>query len=297
MFGKKKEEIKKEPDKPAEQKKHSGLISLVMISVLSLIFVVIAVLMLFVKQVTITYICYAVCGVAIIVGIFAIARYFVTKAYCDLNEYGFAEGVLLVSLGICGMIKVDALAGIFVTAVIVALLVSGVVKLQSALALRMMNDAIWFLVLIISAVIIVFSMIALLNPNLDKTYTWYVLLADGVLSLINIIYLYFRIKAFNKAEVKAKAKQESDIRDRIIQEQADADKKKAEERRLELEKKAEEDKALEKELDADDAKYGFNKGNSVPIADNAPTAETGDTVTDAAKTSDTAGQNGPEEES
>lgn len=274
MFGKKDaakagqvQAEEKKSDNEKKDKKGSGLISVVMISIMSLIFITIAALMLFVKEVTIAYICYAVCGLAIIAGIFLIVRYFVTQAYRNLNEYWFAEGVLAVSLGICGLLKVDALAGIFITVVGIALLISGVVKLQSALDLRMMNDAVWFVMLIISAVIIVFSMFVLLKPDLNKTYTWYVLLADGVLGLVNIIYLYFRIKAYNKAEIKARARQEEDIRNRIIKEQEEERSRQEAEKRAEEAERVSRDKAREEELKADDERYGFTAENSEPGQD------------------------------
>ena len=242
MFGKKKAEEVKQDDSQQKQetseKKRSGVISVVMISIMAAIFIAVALIMLFVKDATVTYICYAICGAAIIVGIFAIVRYFLIKAYCDLNEYGFAEGVLLVSLGICGLIKVDAIAGVFITVVGIALLISGVIKLQSALALRMMNDVLWFLVLIISVVIIGFSMFVLLKPDMDQIYTWYVLLVDGVLSLVNVIYQFFRIKAYNSAEMKAVEQSKNDMRDKILKEQEDMRLAKEEQRKAELEQKA-----------------------------------------------------------
>ncbi len=247
----------KKDKKAEEKKKNSGIISVVMTSIMSLIFITIASLMLFVKEVTIAYICYAVCGMAIVAGIFLIVRYFVTEAYRDLNEYWFAEGVLIVSLGICGLLKVDVLVSMFIAVVGVALLISGVVKLQSALDLRMMDDAVWFFMLMISVVIIGFSMCVLLKPDMDKTYTWYVLLADGVLGLINIIYLYFRVKSYNKAEIKAKEKQEEEIRGRIIKEQEEERQKQEEQKRIEQEEQAAQSQAREREMQEDDARYGF----------------------------------------
>ena len=267
-------------DKKAEEKKkNSGIISVVMISIMSLVFITIASLMLFVKEVTIAYICYAVCGMAIVSGIFLIVRYFVTEAYRNLNEYWFAEGVLIVSLGICGLLKVDALAGMFIAVVGVALLISGVVKLQSALDLRMMNDAIWFFMLIVSVAIIGFSMFVLLKPDMDKTYTWYVLLADGVLGLVNIIYLYFRIKTYNRAEIKAKEKQEEEIRGRIIKEQEEERQKQEEQKRIEQEEQAAQFQAREKEMQEDDVRYGFTPENSEPGQEMRETADAGETVT------------------
>ena len=272
MFGKKKtEEVQKEKkettSKDASDKKNSGIISVISISIMSIIFIAVALVMLFVKDATVEYILYAICGTAIAAGIFAIVRYFVRKAYCDLNEYGFAEGVLLVTLGICGLVKVESLAPLFLTVVGIALLISGVVKLQSALGLRMMNDAIWFLVLIISVIVIGFSVFVLLKPDMNQTYTWYVLLADGILGLVNVIYQDFRIKAYNSAEVRAKEKEESELRDKIIKEQEDARIAREEQQRTELENKAAEDKALAEKLKNDDARYGFNENNSVPNGD------------------------------
>lgn len=195
-----------------QTKEKQGILGTVLVISLSVVLMIVATLLLFVPQIKILYICYFICGVAIAAGIYMIVRYFMTDAFQNVNEYGFSEGVLLVILGICGMLRAQNLAASFVTILGIALSFSGIVKLQYAMDLKRMKDFMWVVALIISAVVLIWSIFVILQPFAGKgwfeTVSWYTMLADGVLGLLLLGYMALRIKFYKKKELKEAQKEE-----------------------------------------------------------------------------------------
>lgn len=179
--------------------KKKNVFNTVVVALIATVFILVSVLILFVPQIEIKDICYFCCGAVLVLGIYMIVRYFLTEGYQRLNEYGFSEGVLFVLLGSCGLVSADAIASSFLTVLGLALLLSGVIKLQYALDLKFMEDKAWLGFFIVTIVFLVCSVVSVLKPFSNKTfyekYTCYVLLIDGIVTIVNICYLRFRIKA------------------------------------------------------------------------------------------------------
>ena len=196
---------------------------------------VIGAVLVFVPGVKVEYLIYILCVALIIGGIYMIVRYFMTESFRNLNEYGFALGTLLVILGICGLVKNLSLTGVFFTGLGLLLLVSAVVKLQYTMDLRSTDNSLWIVALILTAVLTVCSILVVLNPfDTTETYhafTRWVLLVDGILGVIMVIFLTFSLKRFTENEEKTAKRRE----ERQKQKQADAEMK-AEGREPEKEK-------------------------------------------------------------
>lgn len=182
--------------------KKKNVFSTIIVSLMAVIFMLVSILVLFVPQVEVKDICYFCCGLIVVIGIYMIVRYFMTAGYERLNEYGFSEGVLFVLLGICGLVSAESMAKAFLTVLGLALLLSGVIKLQYALDLKCMNDHLWIAFFVVTLILLGGSVSVILNPFSDEVfyqnYTCYVLLVDGVVEIINILYLNFRTKAYQK---------------------------------------------------------------------------------------------------
>ena len=182
--------------------KKKSMFSAVAVSAIAAIFIVVAVLVLFVPQVEVKDICYFICGFVVVLGIYMIVRYFMTAGYEKLNEYGFSEGVLFVLLGICGLVSAERIAASFLTALGLLLLLSSVIKLQYALDLKCMGDKAWTVFFAVTIILLACSISIILNPFEDikfyQNYTAYILLADGMVEIINIFYLNFRTKAYHQ---------------------------------------------------------------------------------------------------
>lgn len=182
--------------------KKKNLFSTVVVSVMAVIFIAVAVLILFVPRIEVKDICYFICGFVVVLGIYMIVRYFMSAGYERLNEYGFSEGVLFVLLGICGLVSAERIAASFLTALGLLLLLSGVIKLQYALDLKCMEDKAWAGFFAVTVLLLGFSVSVILKPFEDmeffQNYTAGILLADGIVEIVNILYLNFRIKAYRQ---------------------------------------------------------------------------------------------------
>ena len=194
--------------------KRKNMFNTVVVALIAAVFILVSVLILFVPQIEIKDICYFCCGAVLVLGIYMIVRYFLTEGYQRLSEYGFSQGVLFVLLGSCGLVSADAIASSFLTVLGLALLLSGVINLQYELDLKFMKVKAWFGFFAVTILFLVCSVVSVLKPFSDKTfyekYTCYVLLADGIATIVNIGYLRFRIKAYsNEQEESVESLEES----------------------------------------------------------------------------------------
>lgn len=183
-------------------KQTQGLTGVAVILCMAIINVILGVVMLFVKQIEIKTLCYILITLLIILGFGLIIKYLMTESYKNINQYGFSVGTLFVILGICGLLKVDEVAGYFIVCLGIWLLASAVIKLQYALDLKALKDMAWGFLLVVSAVIAICAICVIINPFSEDTYhtyfTYIVLTADGILSLISTTYLALRIKKYAK---------------------------------------------------------------------------------------------------
>ena len=153
---------------------------------------------------------YVIGAIFVIVGIIFIVRYFLTDAYKNINEYGFSTGTLIVIIGICILLRADALVQVFDLMLGISVLLMGVLMLQHSLDLKRMLDMIWALVLVFSILVMlcgVFMILKLAPEKIDyPAYNWWLVLISSGLGLITNIYTLIRVAIFNKKE-KKKAEQ------------------------------------------------------------------------------------------
>lgn len=180
--------------------KKKNVFNTVVVALAATVFILVSVLILFIPQIEIKDICYFCSGAVLALGIYIIVRYFLTEGYRRLSEYGFSEGVLFVLLGSCGLISADNMAESFLTVLGLSLLLSGVIKLQYALDLKCMEDKVWVIFFVITVLFLICDVVSILKPFTDaafyEKFTCMVLLADGIVTIINIFYLQFRTKMY-----------------------------------------------------------------------------------------------------
>ena len=218
--------MKKGQEEKAAGKKN-GFPGTAVVAIMSVMMMAIAAILLFVPQIQAIHICYMICAVIVILGIYMIVRYFMTDSYRNLNEYGFSLGTLLVVLGICGMIKAQNLAAVFIICIGIILLFSCIIKLQYAMDLKRISDPVWVVLVIVTIALTCCSIAVLLNPFSDASlyhqFTYYVLLVDSMLSLLVILYLMIRLKIYQKKEIKDQKKRAEEEEKAKQEEIADQD--------------------------------------------------------------------------
>ncbi len=179
----------------------------------ALVFIALSAVVLFMPEAGFkpSYLCYVVGSAVIIVGIVQIVRYFVNDAYRNMNEYGFSIGTLLGILGVCILLRAEVISGVIDLVLGVVVLLMGIVMLQHSLDLKRMSDAVWGLVIVISALVIACGVILILKPSLLQisydTIIWWAVLISSALGLLVNIYTMIRIALFTHKEKKQAAQE------------------------------------------------------------------------------------------
>lgn len=167
------------------------------------IFILMGILLLTVPQIQIVTIAYILSTAAIVLGIILIVRYFLSEAYRNMNQYGFSVGSLFVIIGVCAMVKAEAVSEYFILCLGLLILVSAVVKLQNALDLKALEYRIWTVFLGIAIAMLSCAVVILIAPFAKpedlEHFTYVILIADGAFGLISTICLHRQVKRFEKS--------------------------------------------------------------------------------------------------
>lgn len=210
---KKQEEMEKELEKAKRKSSGGSIFNTGYVIAAECMFLLMGALLLFVPQIQIIHICYGLSGVLVFVGIIQIVHYFLAESYRNMNEYGFAIGVLGVILGMCALVRVQAIANSFPLVLGIFLLLTAIIKLQYAMDLKSMKDPVWVAAIILAALLIAGAVCVIINPfkdpELHKLVTYYLLLVDGVVGIISNIYLFIRVKLYARKERKQKEQAEN----------------------------------------------------------------------------------------
>lgn len=180
--------------------------------VFPLVYILIGALFEFVPDVTPRTISHLFAACIIVLGIIMIARYFLQNSFRNLYSYDFSFGTFAVIVGICMMVSAERIATDLTVLLGVCMLMSSIIKVQNAIQLISMKKKFWIPVLTVAVLLIAADILVLINPfGEDKrdvwlTYTNYLLMVDGVLSLaINIVMHVFARQCEKAAELAAKA--------------------------------------------------------------------------------------------
>ena len=197
-------------DSKTNSKKMGGMTVQIILSAISIL---LGVLFLFVPQVQVTTLCYVFCAALIVAGIVAIVSFFMSEAYKKVDDYHFASGVVLLILGICGLLRVNDLARDFETYLGLVVLILGVVILQGTVQLRVLNNVMWIVELILTVVTLFGAIVILANikavMNAIDGFTYWVLIVAGAASVVSLIISSLGVHRNKKKESKAQAAAEN----------------------------------------------------------------------------------------
>lgn len=159
---------------------------------LPVIYIVLGALLLFVPDLNTKVFAELLGALLAILGAAFIIHYFLTRAYLEMNAYGFSIGALAVILGICVLIRSDDVANSLSVFLNLCIMLTAIIKLQNAIQLLFLRTRLWIPVLCISLAFLVCTILITVNPFTDQvrdTFTYIVLLCDGVASFANAILL------------------------------------------------------------------------------------------------------------
>jgi len=166
--------------------------------VLSVIVIALGALLLFVQQAQVITLCYVFCCAMIAAGGIAIILFFLSGAHKRIEGYDFALGVMLLILGICGLIRVEELAEGFEFYMGLIALILGVIVLQGTVQMRVLQNKLWYIDLVLTALTLIGAVIVLANVkpvlNAVKGFTYWVLLIAGIASLVSLLLTTIGVK-------------------------------------------------------------------------------------------------------
>lgn len=179
---------------------------------IAVIYILLGLAMLLIPNFHTTYIIYAAGVILLVYGIILIVKYFLSGSYNDLGKYGFSGGVLSVLIGICMLIRASEVAAYFPLFLGICILLTAIIKLQTAVDLKSLGSQSWLVFLIIALIFLAAALIIVLDPlqkNATETaYIYYILVADGIVNLFCTLYLAIAIKSTHK---KRSAKKELQV--------------------------------------------------------------------------------------
>ena len=138
-------------------------------------------------------ICRAV-GIALCVwGVLRLMTYFRMSREDVFVSFGLVQGISLLAFGIFFVMRPEAIAVFFGTAIAIIIIIDGILKLQYAIESQR-----WWIEAIVAALMVVMGVVALFNPFGSSTvlmmFVGIVLMVEGLSDLISII----RISSFIK---------------------------------------------------------------------------------------------------
>ena len=137
-------------------------------------------------------------AVGIVWGVLRLMTYFRMSREDVFVSFGLVQGISLLAFGIFFVMRPEAIAVFFGTAIAIIIIIDGILKLQYAIEFYHMEAQRWWIEAIVAALMVVMGVVALFNPFGSSTvlmmFVGIVLMVEGLSDLISII----RISSFIK---------------------------------------------------------------------------------------------------
>lgn len=168
----------------------------------SIVYIILGACLLFLPGLSLADVSKTIGFFCVVAGVFEVLWYFIRKSYLCPERFGFAVGMSFVLLGIFALARTDEFTRGFAQILALVMLFDGVVKMQFSMDLLRMKNTQWWIALVLSLVMASLALIILLNPfesqEQKQTYTYVVLLVDGVVNIIVLLYTMAQLKKFQE---------------------------------------------------------------------------------------------------
>ncbi len=181
-----------------ENANFTGMMGVVMISVL---FLIIGGIMIFFPSLSVASFVYVIGGFFLVGGAWEIARYFLREEYRNIANFDFSIGVICIIIGCVLIVRAEAASAFMYMIFGFMVLVLGITLLQHTFALYALKSIGWIVTLVLSAALILFSLAILLDFNSmfsTGILTYYLLAASGILGLVSLFCVGLRIRHFER---------------------------------------------------------------------------------------------------
>ena len=174
---------------------------------LSLAYIVIGALLLCFPGTASSMIAYLCAALLVAFGALHIISYCVRKLPGDVYRFDLVQGLIGLVLGVYICVKPGLLISFFPVVLGIVILVDSFVKLQNAIDLLRMEDKSWWIILLLAIITAVLAVLMLTNPfttaELLLMFIGVALIANGVIDILTIFRLSYRIKKVTKAAQEA----------------------------------------------------------------------------------------------
>lgn len=172
------------------------------------LYIIVGVLLIFLPEMKMIYLAYALCLTLVVCGVVQIVTYFTREKYKKISEYGFSMGVLMLVLGGCVLVKAETIAEVMLLWLGLCILLTSVVLLQNAMQLKISGSKIWLGILAAAAVFIICAMLMITEPAFLKEnmreFSGWVLILHGAMSPTGMLFVKIRMMKNEKVQ-KTKA--------------------------------------------------------------------------------------------
>lgn len=182
--------------KPRFEKDHGEIFMLL----LPVVYLVLGILLLFFDSIKPSVLAQLLGAIMILFGAAFIIRYFIRHSYMDTSAYGFSLGAFAIILGVCVIIKSEAVGESLIVCLDICIMLTAIIKLQNAIQLIFMKSKFFIPVLVLSAAFIACTILIAVDvfhdAEVQNKFTYITMICDGVASFVITIVL--RSKHRNK---------------------------------------------------------------------------------------------------
>lgn len=156
----------------------------------SLIFAILGIILVCRPEGTLRVITYILGTVFIIVGIYKIINYFVTKGNNDFYNFNLIYGLTAIVIGIITMAYMDIIGSVFRIIIGVWIIYTSFVRISTAIQIKKIKSNIWIYSLILAIIMFACGLYIVINPGTIILTIGIIMIIYSVIDIIeNIIFM------------------------------------------------------------------------------------------------------------
>ena len=198
--------MKKNESKTAKLNSNfTGMMAVVMLSVL---FLVIGVVMYLYPDMEMRNFTYVISGFFLVGGAWEVCRYFLKEEYRNVANYDFSAGILLLIIGVLSIVKEPSFTKAIYLLLGALVLAEGITLVQYFVDLIALRSKSWPVMLVLSACEVTLAICILMDAGgwfTDGSFVLYVsLFVSGVIGLISLFVVALRVRKYEQVVKKEK---------------------------------------------------------------------------------------------
>lgn len=170
--------------------KKSGWVSILE----SIIFVILGFILVFNPEGTIKFISYVLGAIFIIIGLFKIIAFLISKEKDDFLNYDIICGILAVVIGIIAIVYSTTIASLLRIIIGVWIIYTALIRFSSSLKLRQLSNNIWIYSMVLSVIMFIGGLFIALNPGVITTTIGIIMIVYSIIDIAETIIFMRNMK-------------------------------------------------------------------------------------------------------